>query len=89
MKYEELKKAEEIRRQIVELEDFLNPEKGIRDKLYISKIETRYILRIPTGLFMQSYEIKADPHLSDLIADAIKWRIKFLKGELGNLGVEV
>lgn len=89
MKYEDLKKVEEIRRQIVELEDFLRTKTGIGKKLYISKIETRYILEIPAGILTPSREIKADSHLSALITDVIEWRIKFLKGELEDLGVEV
>ena len=54
----ELKKAEEIRQQIAELEKFINYKLSPLDKVFIIKQEPRFGLAIKTRFFLFEKNIK-------------------------------
>lgn len=86
----ELKKAEEIRQQIEELEKFINYKPSPLDKLFIIKQEPRFRMAIKTRFFFdeKTMEITSE-NLSDAIKKALKRTIEDLKTQLVDLGVEV
>lgn len=85
----ELKKAEEIRQQIVELEKFINYKLSPLDKAFIIKQEPRFRLAIKTRFFFDEKTMAITSEiLSDAINDALKQTIKTLKTQLVDLGIE-
>lgn len=86
----ELKKAEEIRQQIEELEKFINYKPSPLDKLFIIKQKPKFKLAIKTRFFFdeKTMEITSEI-LSDAINGALKQTIKNLKTQLVDLGVEI
>ena len=87
MKLEDLNKARHIIHLIKEYKYFLEVKHKCWDELLITKKETSYILKTAYGFLKK--EIKADEILSSLITEAIQNRIKMLKQELVELGVEM
>ena len=86
----ELKKAEEIRQQIVELEKFVNYKPSPLDKVFIIKQIPRFRLAIRTRFFFDEKTMAITSEiLSDAINDALKQTIKTLKTQLVDLGIEV
>ena len=86
----ELKKAEEIRRQIEELEKFINYKLSPLDKAFIIKQKPRFKLAIKTRFFFDEKTMAITSEiLSDAINDALKQTIKNLKTQLVDLGIEV
>ena len=86
----ELKKAEEIRQQIEELEKFINYKLSPLDKVFIIKQKTRFKLAIKTRFFFEEKTMAITSEiLSDGIRDALKQTIKKLKTQLVDLGIEV
>ena len=88
----ELKKAEEIRRQIVELERFISYKPSFFDTIFITR-KPKFILGIKRGFLFgeqteQTMEITSG-NLSDAIKDALKQTVKNLKTQLVDLGIEV
>lgn len=94
MNFENLRKAEEIRRQIEELERFIDWEPTWFEKLLLVKersdknkfrlmIERYIFLSEPSQIYVTS-EI-----LSDAIKKALQQTIEDLKAQLVELGVEV
>lgn len=85
----ELKKAEEIRRQIVELERFISYKPSFFDTIFITK-KPKFILGIKRGFLFgeQTMEITSG-NLSDAIKDALEHTVKNLKTQLVDLGIEV
>lgn len=90
MNIEELKKAEEIRQQIEELEEIVNHKLGPFEKFLIIKGKPTFRLAIKTN-YLLSHEnmIITSEILSDAIKKALKQTIEDLKGQLVELGVEV
>lgn len=86
----ELKKAEEIRRQIVELERFISYKPSLFDTFFIIKQEPKFTLGIKRSFLFgeQTMEITS-VNLSDAIKDALKQTVKNLKTQLVDLGIEV
>lgn len=87
MKIEDLNKARDIVCLIKEYEYFLEVKRKTWGNLRITKLETNYILGTSYGFL--SKEIQADETLSSLITEVIQNRIKMLKQELVELGVEM
>lgn len=86
----ELKKAEEIRQQIEELEKFINYKLSPLDKAFIIKQKPRFKLAIKTRSFFDEKTMAITSEiLSDAINDALKQTIKNLKTQLVDLGIEV
>ena len=86
----ELKKAEEIRQQIEELEKFINYKLSPLDKAFIIKEEPRFRMAIKTRFFFEEKTMAITSEiLSDAINDALKQTIKTLKTQLVDLGIEV
>lgn len=86
----ELKKAEEIRQQIEELEKFINYKLSPLDKAFIIKQEPRFRMAIKTRFFFEEKTMVITSEvLSDAINDALKQTIKKLKTQLVDLGIEV
>lgn len=86
----ELKKAEEIRQQIEELEKFISYKPSPLDKAFIIKQEPKFRLAIKTRfLFEEKTMVITSEILSDAINDALKQTIKNLKRQLVDLGIEV
>lgn len=86
----ELKKAEEIRQQIEELEKFINYKPSPLDKLFIIKQEPKFSLAIKTRFFFdEKTMVVTSEFLSDAINDALKQTVKKLKTQLVDLGVEI
>lgn len=86
----ELKKAEEIRQQIEELEKFINYKLSPLDKALIIKQKPRFKLAIKTRFFFDEKTMAITSEiLSDAINDALKQTIKNLKTQLVDLGIEV
>ena len=86
----ELKKAEEIRQQIEELEKFINYKLSPLDKVFIIKQKPRFKLAIKTRFFFDEKTMAITSEiLSDAINDALKQTIKNLKTQLVDLGIEV
>lgn len=94
MKLENLKKAEEIRVQIEELERFIDWEPTSLEKMLLIKeksnknkfrliIETYFFMSEPNRMYITS-EI-----LSDAIKKALQQTIEDLKAQLVQLGVEL
>ena len=86
----ELKKAEEIRQQIEELEKFINYKLSPLDKALIIKQKPKFTLGIKRSFLFgeQTMEITSE-NLSDEIKDVLKQTIKNLKTQLVDLGIEV
>lgn len=86
----ELKKAEEIRQQIEELEKIINYKLSPLNTFFIIKQEPKFRLAIKTKLLFDEkiMEITSEI-LSDAIRDALKQTIKNLKTQLVDLGIEV
>lgn len=90
MTIQELKKAEEIRQQIEELEKFINYKLSPLDKVFIIKQEPRFKMAIKTRFFFDEKTMAITSEiLSDAINDALKQTIKKLKTQLVDLGIEV
>ena len=86
----ELKKAEEIRQQILELEKFINYKPSLLDKAFIIKQEPRFRVAIKKRFFFDEKTMAITSEiLSDAINDALKQTIKNLKTQLVDLGIEV
>lgn len=86
----ELKKAEEIRQQIEELEKFINYKPSPLDKVFIIKQEPKFMVAIKTRFFFDEKTMAITSEiLSDAINDALKQTIKNLKTQLVDLGIEV
>lgn len=85
----ELKKAEEIRRQIVELERFISYKPSLFDTVLITR-KPKFMLGIKRSFLFgeQTMEITS-VNLSDAIKDALKQTVKNLKTQLVDLGIEV
>lgn len=85
----ELKKAEEIRQQIEELEKFINYKLSLFDTFFITR-KPKFILGIKKSYLFgeQTMEITSG-NLSDAIKDALKQTVKNLKTQLVDLGIEV
>lgn len=85
-----VKKAEEIRQQIEELEKFINYKLSPLDKAFIIKQKPRFKLAIKTRFFFDEKTMAITSEiLSDAINDALKQTIKNLKTQLVDLGIEV
>lgn len=90
MKLEELKKAEEIRQQIEELEKIINHGLTPLEKLSIIRQKPKFRLAVKTvTMFYMTETFITSEILSDAIKEALKQTVKGLKAELKNLGVEV
>ena len=86
----ELKKAEEIRQQIEELEKFINYKLSPLDKVLIIKQKPKFRLAIKTRFFFDEKTMAiTSKTLSDAIRDALKQTVKKLKTQLVDLGIEV
>ena len=86
----ELKKAEEIKQQIEELEKFINYKLSPLDKAFIIKQKPRFKLAIKTRFFFDEKTMTITSEiLSNAINDALKQTIKNLKTQLVDLGIEV
>lgn len=85
----ELKKAEEIRRQIVELERFISYKPSFFDTIFITR-KPKFTLGIKRSFLFgeQTMEITSE-NLSDEIKDVLKQTVKNLKTQLVDLGIEV
>lgn len=85
----ELKKAEDIRRQIVELERFISYKPSFFDTIFITR-KPKFTLGIKRSFLFgeQTMEITSE-NLSDAIKDALKQTVKNLKTQLVDLGVEI
>lgn len=84
----ELKKAEEIRRQIVELERFISYKPSLFDTVLITR-KPKFTLGIKSSLFSEQTMEITSVNLSDAIKDALKQTVKNLKTQLVDLGIEV
>lgn len=84
----ELKKAEEIRRQIVELERFISYKPSFFDTIFIAR-KPKFILGLKRSFLFgeQTMEITSG-NLSDAIKDALKQTVKNLKTQLVDLGAD-
>jgi hypothetical protein len=86
----ELKKAEEIRQQIEELEKIINYKLSPLDKIFIIKQKPRFRLAIKTKFFFDEKTMAITSEiLSDAIKDALKKTIENLKTQLVDLGIEI
>lgn len=85
----ELKKAEEIRQQIEELEKIINYKLSLFDIFFITR-KPKFILGIKRRCLFgeQTTEITSE-NLSDAIKDALEQTVKNLKTQLVDLGIEV
>lgn len=85
----ELKKAEDIRRQIVELERFISYKPLPFDTIFITR-KPKFILGIKRSYLFgeQTMEITSG-NLSDTIKDVLKQTVKNLKTQLVDLGIDV
>lgn len=89
MNLDDLKKAEEIMRQVKQLENFVNSKPGLLERLLVVK-EPRFRLGIETSfLFSQTTLTLTSEALSDAIKKALEQTIEELKSQLVELGVEV
>ena len=90
MNLADVQKAEEIRQQIKQLENFINYKRSPLDKVLIIKQKTKFKLAIKTRFFFdeKTMEITSES-LSDAIKKALKQTIEDLKTQLVDLGVEV
>lgn len=94
MNFENLKKAEEIRRQIEELERFIDWEPTRFEKMLLVKERSdknKFRLMIERYIFMSepSQIYITSEILSDAIKKALQQTIDDLKAQLVELGVEV
>lgn len=90
MNLEELKKAEEIRQQIEELEKIINHELTPFEKLSIIRQKPKFRLAVKkTTMFYTTEIFITSDILSDAIKKALKQTIEDLKKQLVELGVEV
>lgn len=86
----ELKKAEEIRQQIEELEKFINYKLSPLDKAFIIKQKPIFKMAIKKrSFFEEKTMVITSEILSDAIRDALKQTVKNLKTQLVDLGIEV
>ena len=86
----ELKKAEEIRQQIEELEKIINYKLSPLDKIFIIKQKPRFRLAIKTKFFFDEKTMAITSEiLSDAIKDALKKTIENLKTQIVDLGIEI
>lgn len=90
MNLADVQKAEKIRQQIKQLENFINYKRKPLDKSLIIKQEPKFKLAIKTRFFFdeKTMEITSEI-LSDAIKKALKRTIEDLKTQLVDLGVEV
>lgn len=90
MNLADVQKAEEIRQQIKQLENFINYKRSPLDKVLIIKQKPKFKLAIKTRFFFdeKTMEITSES-LSDAIKKALKQTIEDLKTQLVDLGVEV
>lgn len=90
MNLADVQKAEKIRQQIKQLENFINYKRGPLDKVLIIKQEPKFKLAIKTRFFFdeKTMEITSEI-LSDAIKKALKQTIEDLKTQLVDLGVEI
>lgn len=90
MNLADVQKAEEIRRQIEELEKIINYKLSPLDKVFIIKKEPRFKMAIKKRFFFDEKTMAITSEiLSDAIRDALKQTIKNLKTQLVDLGIEV
>ena len=90
MKIHDLQKAEEIRRQIEELEKIIDYKLTPLDIFLIVRQEPRFRLVIKhRSLFNETTFAITSEILSNAIKDALKRTIEDLKSQLAELGVEV
>lgn len=90
MKFEDLKKAEEIRQQIEQLEKFINHKQTPLEEFSIIRQKNKFRLSLITRyIFSEQSMIVTSEILSDAIKDALKLTIEDLKSQLTELGVEV
>lgn len=86
----ELKKAEKIRQQIEELENFINYKLSPLEKVFIIKQKPKFRLAIKKRFFFdEKTMVITTETLSDSINDALKQTVKKLKTQLVDLGIEV
>ena len=86
----ELKKAEEIRQQIEELEKIINYNLTPLDKVFIIRQEPKFRLAIKTKfLFEEKTMAITSEILSDAIKEALNQTVGKLKTQLVDLGVEI
>lgn len=90
MKLADVQKAEKIRQQIKQLENFVNYKRSPLDKALIIKQEPKFKLAIKMRFFFdeKTMEITSEI-LSDAIKKALKQTIEDLKTQLVDLGVEI
>lgn len=88
---EELKKAEEIRKQIVKLEKFINYRPTLFERFLIMKkiSKPKFMLGIESYFLGDITMDVTSEALSDAIKKALEQTIEDLKGQLVELGVEV
>lgn len=90
MNLADVQKAEEIRQQIKQLENFINYKRSPLDKVFIIKQEPKFKLAIKTRFFFDEKTMAITSEiLSDAIKKALKQTIEDLKTQLVDLGVEV
>lgn len=86
----ELKKAEEIRQQIEELEKIINYNLTPLDKFLIIKQKPKFRLAIKTKfLFEERTMAITSEILSDTIKEALNQTVGKLKTQLVDLGIEI
>lgn len=86
----ELKKAEEIRQQIEELEKIINHKLTPLEKILIIKQKPKFRLAIKTKfLFEERTMAITSEILSDAIKEALNQTVGKLKTQLVDLGVEI
>lgn len=86
----ELKKAEEIRQQIEELEKIINHKLTPLEKILIIKQKSKFRLAIKTKfLFEERTMAITSEILSDAIKEALNQTVGKLKTQLVDLGVEI
>lgn len=85
----ELKKAEEIRQQINQLERFIDYKPSFFDTIFITR-KPKFTLGIKRSFLFgeQTMEITSE-NLSDAIKKALKQTIEDLKTQLVDLGIEI
>lgn len=90
MNLADVQKAEKIRQQIKQLENFINYKRAPLDKVLIIKQEPKFKLAIKTRFFFDEKTMAITSEvLSDAIKRALKQTIEDLKTQLVDLGVEI
>lgn len=90
MNLADVQKAEKIRQQIKQLENFINYKRAPLDKVLIIRQEPKFKLAIKTRFFFDEKTMAITSEvLSDAIKRALKQTIEDLKTQLVDLGVEI